>query len=204
MKTRGGVMIKKATEGFEKIEDLRLFEEKLLEKNEMIFYVWKVSLNLALRVSDTLRITTEEAKGYLKTGTYHAKDKKTKKINMVKLNENTIKSLKEAIKLRESLNVNEDNKYLFVSGSTRSKNSLNHLSRIQIFRVYKEICDWHSLDINIGTHSARKTWGLQVYNATKDIAIVQQRLNHSSPKETLRYIGNTQKKMNNLVEEFNL
>jgi len=196
-------MINKNVEGFQNLEMLKFFEDELLRKNELIYLVWKVSLNLALRVSDTLTITVTDAEKYLKTGYYLGKDQKTKKSNRVKLNDKTREALRRGLELRNEIN-NKENPYLFLSSSNRSIRSRKHISRIQVFRVYKEIVDYLNLDIHIATHTARKTWGLQVYKKTKNIALVMERLNHSSEKSTLKYLGITQEQMDRVVEEFNL
>jgi len=196
-------MIKKNIEGFDNREDMAKFEELLEKKNEIIYLIWKVSLNLALRISDTLSITETEAKRFLNSGYYLAKDKKTKKNNKVKLNPNTKKALKRALELKET-HPNKENPYLFTSNHNRSLSSMNSISSVQVFRVYKEIVDWLDLDIHIGTHSARKTWGIQYYKTTKDIALVMERLNHSSQVVTMKYLGLTQKRIDQAIEEFNL
>lgn len=185
------------------MEDLRKFENELENKNEVVYLIWKVSLNLALRISDTLAITKGEAERYLKEGYYLAKDKKTKKNNKVKLNPNTRTALTRALELKE-VHPNRDNPFLFVSGSNRSISSMKPISSVQVFRVYKDIVDWLGLGIHIGTHSARKTWGLQYYELSKDIALVMERLNHSSQSVTMKYLGLTQKRIDKAIEEFNL
>jgi integrase len=195
--------IEKIVEGFEDLNRLKIFENRLEKRNELVFCIWKVSLNLALRISDTLNITTEDAKKYLKKGYYLSKDIKTKKSNRVKLNENTKIAFERALTLKLE-GQNNHNIYLFSGIGNRSKNSDKPISRQQVFRVYQEVAEWENLDIKIGTHSARKTWGLQVYKATKDLSKVMHRLNHSSEAITLKYIGITQQKMDDLVEEFNL
>ena len=45
------------------------------------------------------------------------------------------------------------------------------------------------LNINVGTHTMRKTFGYHHYQKFKDVAILQKIFNHSSPQVTLRYIG---------------
>lgn len=196
--------MKKKVEGFENIEDRNKFENRLLEKNIVAYHVWKISLNLALRISDTLAITIKEAKQYIKTGKYISKDIKTGKRNEIALNINTTKSLKEALALRESIKLNVDNEFLFVGTSNRAKSSSKHIHRSAINKAYDTAVDDLSLYINVGTHSARKTWGLHVYNKTKDIGLVMKRLNHSNEGTTLAYIGITQKKMDELSHEYNL
>ena len=46
----------------------------------------------------------------------------------------------------------------------------------------------------------RKTFGYHIYQQTKDITLVQQLLNHSSPEITMAYIGLTQKTMEDAVD----
>ncbi|GLI57307.1 site-specific integrase [Propionigenium maris DSM 9537] len=196
-------MINKTVEGFEDLKMIKAFEKELLKNNELVYLIWKVSLNLALRISDTLAITEKDAQRFIRTGYYLGKDRKTNKSNRVKLNENTKAALIRALELKSTM-MNENNPYLFVSRSNRSRNSVKHISRIQVFRVYKEVVDYLNLDIHIATHSARKTWGVQVYQKTKNIALVMERLNHSSERSTLKYLGITQEKMNKIIEEFNL
>lgn len=196
--------MKKKIEGFEDEKELKIFEDGLKNKNELIFHFWKISLNLALRVSDTLKITIEEANQYLKNGYYISKDKKTRKTNQVALNKNCIKSIKRALEIRENIKLKVDNEFLFVGQGNRATNNKNHISRISIHNIYTEVADYYNLRTKISTHTARKTWGLIVYKKTNNISLVMKRLNHSSERMTLEYIGLTQKKMDDTVIEFNL
>ncbi|MGL4672781.1 hypothetical protein [Cetobacterium sp.] len=93
--------MKNIVEGFKNEIDLKIFENRLAEINPTCFLIWKVGVNLALRVSDVLKITVDQAENYLLTGTYMAVDKKTGKVNHVKINENTSIALKEALELRK-------------------------------------------------------------------------------------------------------
>lgn len=53
----------------------------------------------------------------------------------------------------------------------------------------KVVCDYLGYD-NISTHSFRKWYATDIYNATgHDIILVQHLLQHSSPNITRRYIG---------------
>ncbi len=44
-------------EGFHDEQDLKIFENRLKEKHELFYLIWKVGVNLALRVSDVLLMT---------------------------------------------------------------------------------------------------------------------------------------------------
>jgi site-specific recombinase XerD len=42
---------------------------------------------------------------------------------------------------------------------------------------------------SVGTHTLRKTFAYHTYRQTKDLALVQRLLNHTSSGDTLRYLG---------------
>jgi len=57
---------------------------------------------------------------------------------------------------------------------------------------------------SIGTHTMRKTFGYWFYKQTKDIAMLQEILNHSTPQITLKYIGINKEEKNNILDTFNI
>ena len=53
---------------------------------------------------------------------------------------------------------------------------------------------------NISTHSFRKWYATDIYEANgHDIVLVQQLLQHSSPMVTRRYIGSADEKIENAI-----
>jgi len=50
----------------------------------------------------------------------------------------------------------------------------------------------------------RKTFGYHFYQQTKDVALLQELFNHSSPSVTLRYIGINQDKIDQAYDNFSL
>lgn len=56
----------------------------------------------------------------------------------------------------------------------------------------------------IGTHTMRKTFGYWHYQQYKDVAILQEIFNHSSPSVTLRYIGINQDNIDKSYMNFSL
>ncbi|MFW5891728.1 MAG: site-specific integrase, partial [bacterium] len=52
--------------------------------------------------------------------------------------------------------------------------------------------------------STRKTFGYHHYKQHKDVALLQQLFNHSSPSVTLDYIGVNQDVMDNSMKNFSL
>jgi len=50
----------------------------------------------------------------------------------------------------------------------------------------------------------RKTFGFHHYQRYKDVAILQEIFNHSSPSFTMRYIGITEDDINKTLDDFRL
>lgn len=67
--------------------------------------------------------------------------------------------------------------------------TLGPISREQAWRIISIAGELAGLRYIIGTHSMRKTFGYLLYQQSKNIALVQKTLNHSTPQHTLRYIG---------------
>ena len=57
---------------------------------------------------------------------------------------------------------------------------------------------------SIGTHTMRKTFGYWFYKQTHDVAMLQEILNHSTPKITLTYIGINKEEKDNVLDTFSL
>lgn len=56
----------------------------------------------------------------------------------------------------------------------------------------------------IGAHSLRKTYGYHHYQQFRDVAVLQQMLNHAEQKETLRYIRIEQDTLNDYQKKFRI
>jgi len=57
---------------------------------------------------------------------------------------------------------------------------------------------------SIGTHTMRKTFGYWFYKQTKDVAMLQEILNHSTPQITLTYIGINKEEKDNILDIFHI
>lgn len=78
----------------------------------------------------------------------------------------------------------------------------NKMDRFTAYRILNAACKKLHLDINIGTHSLRKTFGYHFYKKYKDIILLQKILNHSTPSITLCYIGLEQEKIEEKYRNF--
>lgn len=74
---------------------------------------------------------------------------------------------------------------------------------IKICYFLNEVADYLSLQ-EIGTHTLRKTFGYHFYMQYKDVAMLQEIFNHSSPDITLKYIGINQDGMDKAIKGFKI
>ncbi|MRD40128.1 tyrosine-type recombinase/integrase, partial [Bacillus thuringiensis] len=85
-----------------------------------------------------------------------------------------------------------DEVYLYAAGLESkwlfpSRKGDKPISKIQVYRQLQKAGDFAGVE-SIGTHTMRKTFGYWFYKQTKDVAMLQEILNHSAPKITLKYI----------------
>ena len=148
-----------------------------------------IGINTGLRISDILNLKVADVKS---KDHITIIEKKTKKQKRFLINSQLEKEISQYIKSME------DSEYLFAS-----RDSDKPISRIQAYRIINSVADKVGLD-EIGTHTMRKTFGYWHYQKYKDIAILQDIFNHSSPSVTLRYIGINDDIKDKTIENFYL
>ena len=83
--------------------------------------------------------------------------------------------------------------YMFSSVSRNGGNKNEPLARWSIDRILKGIASDLGLDIRMSTHTLRKTFCYWMMvrgrNDQRRLFLLQKMLNHSSPAQTLSYIG---------------
>lgn len=169
--------IKRGNKGTPKRKDLA-------ERDVLIFLI---GINTGLRVSDIVRLKVEDVKGKNYFLIREGKTKKPRKVDISMLK-------KEIEHYTENKNSNE---YLF-----RSQKG-SQITTTQVYRILYDAGDYIGRN-DIGTHTMRKTFGYHYYKVTKDIAKLQQILNHAAPHITMRYIGITQEEIDESLVGFRL
>lgn len=164
------------------------------EMGQRNLILFSIGINTAYRISD-LRLLTLGDVLTVSRGKVVARDRlsmkeqKTGKHNSVIISkklQQSIKTYTEDFFKKEVAN-REFDAYLFPS-----RNGHNQpLDRSTLWRAVSNAANRIELE-NIGTHSMRKTFGYFLYKKGTSLEIIQDLLNHSSAKETLRYIGITQ------------
>jgi integrase len=200
---------------------IRAMEEELKKVNYRDYLMFKVGIHSGYRISDIIKLKVSDLKG--KTY-FETKENKTGKNRKIVIHPELKKELDEYLKDK---NDNEyifgSKKYLnIVKTKTRIKNEKTNkmnteyidienespnspITRQQAYRILNNAARKVGITEEIGTHTMRKIFGYFLYmnsidkNGNKDISLVQEILNHSTPDVTLRYIGITQNKIDDLI-----
>jgi integrase len=154
----------------------------LKEKSDRNYILFLFGINTGMRISDILKLRVKDVEGW----SVFVREGKTKKLKEVRMPPELKKAVREYSKGKPK------NEFLFKSRIGKNK----PITRGMAYVILQEIADEFNLE-RIGTHSFRKTYGYHHYQQFKDVAVLQQMLNHSDPKITLRYIGITQDNLNN-------
>jgi len=172
-------------------EDIKKFKNAAKRKRDRVMI--ELGFNSGLRIGDILKLKVKDVKD-----NHHItiNEEKTTKNRKIKLNPKVKELIEEYIEEEELSG--ED--YLFQSRKGDNK----PISKTQAYRIIKEIGDKLGLDIRIGTHTLRKTFGYFHYRRFKDIAQLQTIFNHSTPRQTLDYIGVTQEEIDKSIQEMYL
>ena len=98
--------------------------------------------------------------------------------------------------------------YMFRSLSNRGGNLNEPLSNKSIDRILKGFAADLDLNIKMSTHTLRKTFCyhqmLMSHNDSRKLLLLQKMLGHSSPAQTLDYIGITSEEIDEAYKKLNL
>jgi integrase len=171
------------------IEKIAAMKAELLKTGRRNWFLFVLGINTGLRISDILKLKVKDVKGKSHLVIY---EQKTGKYKRFKIN----RELQQHI-LSYTANM-DDEDYLF-----RSLRSPLPIKRVQAYRILNRAAKKVGIS-EIGTHTLRKTFGYHFYQRTKDVALLQEIFNHSSPSVTLRYIGINQDIIDKAIDDFSL
>jgi integrase len=174
----------------QQLEDMGWALKRHCSQRDYILFL--LGCETGLRVGDLLKIKTKEilALKRKKDKTLRVQEGKTKKIRDIYI----ANCFEEVYEYASQL----DNEWLFPS---RKGNKA--ISPTQAYRQLNKAADFAGIE-HVGNHTLRKTFGYWFYKATKDVAMLQEILNHSHPQITLRYIGITEEEKNNVLKHFSV
>lgn len=171
-------------------DQIREMKEYLLHKSYRDYFLFAFGINSGLRIGDILplRVMDVASATHLRI-----KEQKTGKIRKVRI---TLALQQEIEKYTKGLASSD---YLFPS-----RQGNKPISRIMAWKIINEAAKIVGIEGAIGTHTLRKTFGYHFYQRTKDVAMLQEILGHSSPSVTLRYIGINNDMINKALDNFHL
>jgi site-specific recombinase XerD len=171
-------------------EDVKRIKQLAEGRNKILL---EIGFNTGLRISDILEI---KVKDIFSNSHINLQEQKTNKTRKIKLNSKA----KELIRQYIDKNNLSDNDFIFQS----RKGENSHISKVQAYRIIKNLAKKAGIKDKVGTHSLRKTFGYHHYKKYKDITMLQEIFNHDSPKVTKDYIGITQEEIDQSLEDFYL
>ena len=160
--------------------------------SDIYFDTFKVGVNLGLRISDLLKLKYKDIN--YKTRELQLIEQKTGKKKTLRLNSQALAIIEQ----RRSRY--PDDRYVLQVHSNRQYGE--PISRASIARVFKEAGD--KLGLHVSTHSMRKSRGMALYDAGVPIEKIAMVLNHSSPANTLLYLGITKRQILDTYDEYEL
>lgn len=176
--------------------------KKLLreEKSPRNYLLFTLGINSALRASDLLRLKVGDLltdSGDIRKYLY-VKTKKTGRELKIYINDNIQKAIRFYIDNENSL---DPDNWLFYSKRNRNR----AISRIRLWVLIRR---WARLvELNeerFGCHSLRKTWGYHARMSGFNIEAIREKLGHRNSNITKRYLGITQKEINDMEKSLNI
>lgn len=167
--------------------DIERMKKALGNPRDRLLFIF--GINSALRISDILKLTVGDVRG----ANVITSEQKTGKAKRFPLNA----SIKNAI----ATLIPKDapaSQPLFPSRKGGA------ITRVQAWRILNEAAARAGIDVEIGTHSLRKTFAYHAYKGGVDISVLMTVLNHASQRETLRYIGVQQADVDDVYMAINL
>lgn len=166
-------------------------QRELLKSGSRDYMLFFLGIHIGLRISDILKLKVSDVKGNTHIT---LKEDKTNKIKRIKIQEDVYTEVEKYI------GDMADDDFLFKS----QKGDNQPIGRVQAYRILNKAATAIGINGEIGTHTLRKTFGYHFYQRTKDVALLQDLFNHSSPSVTLRYIGINQDMMDKAIDDLEL
>ncbi|MED2940678.1 site-specific integrase [Cytobacillus horneckiae] len=171
------------------LEKITAMKQVLMNQHYRNYFLFVLGINTGLRISDllTLRVGDVRDRSHIIIN-----EQKTGKLKRFKINQELQHHISDFTISKDAA------EYLF-----KSRRGNDRIHRVQAWKILNAAAGEVGLN-EIGTHTLRKTFGYHFYQKYKDVAVLQQIFNHSSPAVTMRYIGINQDIMDEAVDGFSL
>jgi integrase len=169
-------------EALRDIKQINSMKRYLKKHSERDYVLFVFGINTGLKITEMLDIKVSdvfEKEGYVKDF-YLLSYRKSRIHKEVYLNHKVKKAILHYI---QSNHLNSED-YLFQSTKTKKP-----ITRQQAYRIIHQAAEAVGIHGKIGTNSMRKTFGFHAYKRGVAISLLQKHFNHSTPSETLKYLG---------------
>ena len=174
----------------QRIEDIKAIKSILSDKPRDLL-LFTMGINNGLRAGDLLDLKVKKVKHLKEGDSTPIKESKTKKNNILMVNKPVYKSLRNYL---EKVNPDDEDS-LFASRKTNEAISIQTVNAL-IKKWTKAI----NLNGNYGAHTLRKTFGyIQRTKHGVGFEVLAKRYNHSNPAVTMRYVGVTDKEVDDIL-----
>ena len=167
--------------------------------NTRDYVLFTLGINLGLRIGDLLSFEIKDlfTDQNLIKESVEIIEQKTDKINTITINDSAAEALKYLAEREPDILLSRKNKIIY---NTRKK--YLGISRIQAYKLVRKWCKQVGLtEMNVGTHTLRKSWGYHRYKAGVPIEVIQEKFKHSSTSTTRLYLGIEKK---DVVDSYNI
>lgn len=203
-----------AADPIKSLDDIYRISEYLIKegryRDNMLFIV---GINFGLRASDLrmLRFSNLINSNFTFKDTFPVFEKKTrntrkrKKNRYITINEAVMEAVMLFLEHADGVSLSD---YMFRSVSNNGSNLNEPISVRSINRLLKSIADDLGLTMNVSSHTLRKTFCyhqmLMSHNDGRKLLLLQKMLGHSTPAQTLDYIGITCEEIEEAYKQLNL
>ena len=188
-------------EAIKTTEQRQQVEAHLADQGAIYADIWKVGVNTALRISDLLSLTMEDARNLnTENPALNIIEQKTGKPRKIVVNQSAL------LVMQRRLDEYPEDVWLFQSeAANRDRRATpKPINRRSVSRVFERVGQKVAPKVALGTHSMRKTRGYAMHKAGRSIESIAKVLNHSSPAVTMRYIGLVQQDIDESYTELEL
>lgn len=168
--------------------DINRMKKALGNPRDLLLFTF--GINSALRISDILKLKV----GDVRNTDVLTREQKTGKIKRFRMNKAIVDAVKSLVPADAT-----DSDWLFPS-----RKGDKPITRVQAWRILKDAAERAGVKTEIGTHTLRKTFAYHAYKSGVDLTLLMSVLNHSSQRDTLRYIGIEQDRVDDVYISVNL
>jgi site-specific recombinase XerD len=167
-------------EALRDIKQINSIKKYLRKHSERDYLLFVFGINTGLKITEMLDI---------KVGDVLEKEDSVKNFYSYSHHE-TAKEIYLNSKVKQAILHYVQNEHLnFENFLFKSSKTDKPITRQQAYRIIHQAAEAIGIEGKIGTNSMRKTFGYHAYKRGIAISILQKHFNHSTPSETLKYLG---------------